>query len=411
MTYKQSNDVERVGVAIAMKAFHRIGFAFREQPVLDQGVDAHAELVQSEKATGKLLGVQPKSGPSHFSKESSGGYVFRTNNEHVEYWVNHALPVLICLCDTDSATVYWQVATRQTIVSTGIGFKITIPRSQTVSESSYERLLDLLTPIASPDQYTVFHTVDVSHSAAKRYAYDIVLNGSLSKAQVAAVVRQATRAGREGRYHRNQLVAGMWGNSDAHVVTTFVFPTAEDQQRRNYACRSMWVDESLEQQNRPIKLSGEHIGDGVVVDWSGIYLSNAKHVSANTLSKEAYLSSALPAIDTLETALKSIDGALAVAVRTDEDDSAFAAATETSRNLIDEVHSKVCALSYAPFECNEAHRKLHELLATLHNICVFYAPAGVSLWNAKARVWQTTQSIAKAKKLSTQLRYELEKIY
>lgn len=411
MSYKQSNDVERIGAAIATIAFHRIGFAFREQPILDHGVDAHAELIQSEKATGKLLGVQLKSGRSQFSKESSDGYVFRTNNEHVEYWVNHALPVLICLCDIDSGVVYWQVATRETIVSTGIGSKIVIPRSQTIHQSSYDRLLDLLTPIASPDQYTVFHTSDVSHSAAKRYAYDIVLNGTLSKAQVAAVVRQVTRSGREGRYHRNQAVEEFWGSTDAHVVTTFIFPTAEDQRRRNYACRSIWIDESLEPRHRPIGFNGEHVGDGIVVDWNTIYLSNAQHVSANTLTKEGYLRTALPTIDALEKALISIDRALGATTSASDDDSVFAAATETSRKIIDEAYTRICALTFAPFECNEAHQKLHELLATLHNIHIFYDPTGTSLWSAKVRILQTAQAIVKAKKLLNHLRYEIGKIH
>lgn len=409
MTFKESNNVERIGVATATKAFHKIGFLFREQQILDQGIDAHAELVQSGSATGKLLGIQLKSGRSQFTEKDSDGYVFRTDSRHIDYWVNHALPVLICLCDNDADAVYWQVVTRDTSVSTGAGHKIVVPLTQMIDQSSRTFLVDLLTPVASLDQYTIFHTDDVSHSGAKRYTYDIVLNGSLSKSEVAAVIRQATKIGRESRFHRNHLVAQMWCNSDAHVVSTFVFPSAEDHQRRNYACRSTWIHESLEPSNRPIGLDGEHIGDGVIVDWSAIYLSNAKYVSANTLSKEAYLSTALPATHALASALDSINGALA-AVDTPDDDSAFAAATEIGRTAIDGIYSKVCALPYAPFECNEAHQKLHELMATLHNIFIFYSPDSASTWTASVRIRQTTQATKKAIELLNELRYEFKKI-
>ncbi|MCI5210073.1 MAG: DUF4365 domain-containing protein, partial [Candidatus Electrothrix sp. ATG2] len=113
----QKNDrTERKGIGIAMTAFEALDFAFREQSESDYGIDAHAEWIQSEHPTGQLLGIQVKSGPSYLSKKCETGFVFPIDKDHLEYWLNHALPVLICLCDVEARNVYWQVVTPETAI-------------------------------------------------------------------------------------------------------------------------------------------------------------------------------------------------------------------------------------------------------------------------------------------------------
>lgn len=79
------------------EAFTDLGFLFREQPVQDYGIDAHVEIVENDAATGQLFGLQIKTGRSWFEEETPEGYVFRSDNEHVEYWLGHSLPVVVTL--------------------------------------------------------------------------------------------------------------------------------------------------------------------------------------------------------------------------------------------------------------------------------------------------------------------------
>ena len=102
-----------------MDSFEALGFAFRPQYAEDYGIDAHAELIEAEHPTGRLLGIQLKSGPSYFTERQGDSYVFRADRTHVEYWTDHCLPVLVCLCDVDNRQIYWQVVNRQTAISTG----------------------------------------------------------------------------------------------------------------------------------------------------------------------------------------------------------------------------------------------------------------------------------------------------
>ncbi|MGB5685403.1 MAG: DUF4365 domain-containing protein, partial [Candidatus Electrothrix sp.] len=239
---QKTGRTERMGIGIAMTAFEALDFAFREQSESDYGIDAQAELIQSEQPTGRLLGIQLKSGPSYLSKRKrcEAGFVFSTDKKHADYWRDHALPVLICLCDVDTQKVYWQIINYDTAISTGEGYKIIVPSTQLIDSSSREPLRNLLTPIIPANRYTIFKTDDSSHAGAKRYSFAVVTNGTATKAEIAALVRQVTNEGAKRRYHRNHLVEGRWGDSDAHVVWTFIYPTAEDHSRNNWICRSIW---------------------------------------------------------------------------------------------------------------------------------------------------------------------------
>ena len=121
MKANKTDRIERQGVGLAMTAFEKIDFAFREQHESDYGVDAHIELIENEKPTGQLLGVQLKTGQSYLSEKIENGFVFRADRKHVEYWLNHSLPIIITLCDPEKSKLYWQHISRDNALQTGIG--------------------------------------------------------------------------------------------------------------------------------------------------------------------------------------------------------------------------------------------------------------------------------------------------
>jgi hypothetical protein len=109
---------------------------FREQPMEDYGIDAHAEVVQGEGVTGKLLGLQIKSGSSWFKEPTPGGWWFRPDVKHVRYWTNHSLPVVVVLYRPESARCYWQLVNAKTLVETAGGWKMLIPEAQVLDKNA-----------------------------------------------------------------------------------------------------------------------------------------------------------------------------------------------------------------------------------------------------------------------------------
>ncbi|HBA6539673.1 TPA: DUF4365 domain-containing protein, partial [Escherichia coli] len=92
--YHQTNSQERLGVNAVAEAIAKIGQIWRETPMADVGIDGQIEYVSPEGfATGRMIAVQIKSGPSFF-QESQGDWVFYPEEKHRFYWERFPLPVL-----------------------------------------------------------------------------------------------------------------------------------------------------------------------------------------------------------------------------------------------------------------------------------------------------------------------------
>ncbi|HWU32979.1 MAG TPA: DUF4365 domain-containing protein, partial [Marmoricola sp.] len=129
----------RRGVAETQLAVNKIRWFFREQPISDQGVDAIVEDVHpepSEVGTGRLLALQIKGGPSWFRRPSAEGWWFRFDAGHASRWLNLPIPVAVVLVDDEAGVCYWQEISPSTIIKAGKGFKVEVPKAQTVPDAS-----------------------------------------------------------------------------------------------------------------------------------------------------------------------------------------------------------------------------------------------------------------------------------
>ncbi|OEF94669.1 DUF4365 domain-containing protein [Vibrio splendidus] len=134
------NTTERIGInAVESVVVRNLGWIFRDQPVCDQGIDAHIEIVNDGNPTGKLLGVQVKSGSSHF-KETAQGYVYYGSMVHLEYWLSYSLPVILVGYLPEDDKVIWAPITKDSIEYTPKNWKITIPKNCILTEESGDSL-------------------------------------------------------------------------------------------------------------------------------------------------------------------------------------------------------------------------------------------------------------------------------
>ena len=104
------------------------------------GIDAHLEVVSNGEASGRLLAVQIKSGNSQFAESAPGGWWFRCDADHVEYWQGHSLPVVVALYRPGTQAVYWQHVNDETLVGTGKNWKVFVPSSQQLDEDCAQAL-------------------------------------------------------------------------------------------------------------------------------------------------------------------------------------------------------------------------------------------------------------------------------
>jgi len=127
---------EQIGVnAVQSIVLSKLGWIFREQPVIDMGIDGQIELVEHGNPTGKLIAVQIKTGPSH-AKETDVAYVFRGKLAHLDYWTNHSLPVILVLHLPNSEETFWVQVNAERVTRTGQSWTIAIPKCNRLGEAT-----------------------------------------------------------------------------------------------------------------------------------------------------------------------------------------------------------------------------------------------------------------------------------
>jgi hypothetical protein len=99
---------ERVGInAVAVEAA-RMNAIWRETTTGDVGVDGTLEFVSVDGyATGRLVAVQVKCGPSFFRAEDGAAWKFYPEEKHRQYWERLPIPVMLVLHDPDTKRSYW----------------------------------------------------------------------------------------------------------------------------------------------------------------------------------------------------------------------------------------------------------------------------------------------------------------
>jgi hypothetical protein len=120
---------ERLGVLAVGLRSEQAGWAFRELPRPDRGVDAHIEARTDGRPDGRLLALQIKSGESYFRQPVTGGWRFYIDSSHIDYWGNYSMPVLLVIYDPNTDAAFWQVVNPDTTQSTRDGFAVDVPES------------------------------------------------------------------------------------------------------------------------------------------------------------------------------------------------------------------------------------------------------------------------------------------
>lgn len=134
---------ERIGVnAVESITIKDLGWIFREQMIVDMGIDAHLELVEDGIPTGKLVAVQIKTGLGNFHVGESS-LTYYIEKAHRDYWVNHALPVILVAHLPETNETLWVPIDDNNVEETPKKWKVTIPRSRIYGIPSKSQLFGM----------------------------------------------------------------------------------------------------------------------------------------------------------------------------------------------------------------------------------------------------------------------------
>src|SRR5690606_25874090 len=111
-----------------------------------------------------LIALQIKSGPSYFKEEKDDHYVYRGEKKHLDYWLDHSLPVLIILYNPQNGICYWEYVKSEKVKDTGEGWSIKIPKTNNLNQSKDQ----ILSHYVNPNRYAILDQSDTSYAGARR---------------------------------------------------------------------------------------------------------------------------------------------------------------------------------------------------------------------------------------------------
>lgn len=138
------NFKERLGVLEAGIIFTKeILWVYRDQPLVDVGIDALIEESENGNPTGKFLAAQIKSGKGNFF-ESGDKLVHYVSNVHHHYWLNLDLPIIIIAHLPVEDITCWEFINGETLVKTEKQWKIEIPKDKILCRESKTELQQII---------------------------------------------------------------------------------------------------------------------------------------------------------------------------------------------------------------------------------------------------------------------------
>lgn len=138
------NNTERLGVNEADRIVTKyFGWIFREQPIVDVGLDAIIEQSEDGNPMGKFIAIQIKSGIANFH-ESEKYLTHYVSHIHYNYWLNLQIPIILVAHLPETEKTYWQHINEKTFKKTKKKWKIEIPKKQEFNEKAKKELTNLL---------------------------------------------------------------------------------------------------------------------------------------------------------------------------------------------------------------------------------------------------------------------------
>lgn len=134
------SSTEQIGVhKVASIFLSELDWIFREQPISDMGIDAQVEVTEDGCPTGRLLGIQIKTGKGNF-RSTSKGLTYYGSLTHLDYWLKHRLPVILVAHLPETDETYWVQVQPSSIVKMQKTWRILIPYENRLGITSLEEL-------------------------------------------------------------------------------------------------------------------------------------------------------------------------------------------------------------------------------------------------------------------------------
>jgi len=157
--YQKSNNTGRSGLTVVTKIVESdLNWIVRpNHQENDFGIDAYIDIVTNESITGKSIAIQVKAGRSYLIEANKFNWKFKGELKHLNYYLNHDIPVLIILVDVEKEIAYWEICKPEHTNRQGQNWTMLIPKKQQITLEYKDELLKYVSQsvdyVAQLEQY------------------------------------------------------------------------------------------------------------------------------------------------------------------------------------------------------------------------------------------------------------------
>ncbi|WP_088656324.1 DUF4365 domain-containing protein [Geofilum rhodophaeum] len=148
--YHKSSKTGEEGITILKRFVEtELNWIFRpNHKEYDFGIDAYFDIITDYgNVTGKTIAVQVKTGASFFTEKNEFGWIYRGEMSHLNYYLNHDIPVIIVLVNESTSKIYWTHCDPNKTEKAGSSWKITMPFNQELKLKSKKELIQYVSPV------------------------------------------------------------------------------------------------------------------------------------------------------------------------------------------------------------------------------------------------------------------------
>lgn len=146
----RSSKIGKIGLSIVQVLVESdLGWIFRRNHQEDDfGIDGYIDVITNQnQLSGKSLAVQVKCGQSYLNEKNDIGYIYRGELAHLNYYLNHDIPVIIILVDEQKRKAFWAKCQIEKTQKTSKNWKMTIPFNHALGQESKEKLESFIGPV------------------------------------------------------------------------------------------------------------------------------------------------------------------------------------------------------------------------------------------------------------------------
>lgn len=259
-------------------------------------------------------------------------------------------------------------------------------------------------------KYALHKLEDLSNVGAKRYSAIIMINDDYTKEQLKEFILKITDEIKKRKYYKNNMVKNRFLNKEADVVWLFIARDLLDINTANWICRTSWISKDLEDNYKPLSLSGNDSVEDVEIIWNEAYESYKKYYKESQGTKEEVLediNNIIPkaiqyaniAVDNFEKYTNGlISGVDLIKVMQDR------------QKEVNDLYIKFTDIPLPPEDLKNYMNICSNIISTIDNMFLYYSERGINTWDSKSRNWQMERFIREFKETLPILEYEKKKI-